>query len=493
VVAGGGGPRVGDVVELQELLGLPPPGLGEGEALLLLVHLEVLPRLEQLGEPGEVAVLAGRVRGGPGDDERRPCLVDQDVVDLVHDRVVEGPLHHLGAADDHVVAEVVEPELGVRPVEDVAGVGCPPLIGGRRLLEEAHREAQELVHRPHPRPVAAGEVVVHRHDVDPPHEGVEVGGHGRDEGLPFPRLHLRDPPLVEDDRPHHLNVERAEPDRAGGRLAHRGERLGEEIIGGLPRGEAGAELVSLRAEVSVGQGPGPVRPRVHLIHAREEFAQALFVRLSEQEVNPIPKGRHKRLYDSPRGAATDRGGPVTPWVLPPHLRLPSPAGGEAGEGGVAPGRALEPEGESHRRQREDDPCHPEHERRLRLLRCLGPRSLGDLRDLDLQRLDLAVQRRLQRGDARREGRNLRGQVHPRPRALEVLDRPRQPLCRVVAEEGRIPGELAARPDDDDPPLNEVLHRRVGGMGRGHIHEHPADACVSEARGHRPQREGHHSD
>ena len=48
-------------------------------------------RVKGPGDPGELVVEPGRLGRGPGDDQRRAGLVDEDGVDLVHDRVVSGP------------------------------------------------------------------------------------------------------------------------------------------------------------------------------------------------------------------------------------------------------------------------------------------------------------------------------------------------------------------------------------------------------------------
>ena len=74
-------------------------------------------------EAGEREVEVGRFLGLAADDQRRPGLVDEDVVDLVDDREAALALDPLGEVRDHVVAEVVEPELVVRAVGDVGGVG----------------------------------------------------------------------------------------------------------------------------------------------------------------------------------------------------------------------------------------------------------------------------------------------------------------------------------------------------------------------------------
>ena len=81
------------------------------------------PLLEPRHEPGERVVEVGRLLGLAADDERRPRLVDEDVVDLVDDREVALALDPLVELDDHVVAQVVEAELVVRAVGDVRRVG----------------------------------------------------------------------------------------------------------------------------------------------------------------------------------------------------------------------------------------------------------------------------------------------------------------------------------------------------------------------------------
>ncbi len=144
------------------------PAVRQGQATRFLIDLEVLARAEGARQLGELPVAVDRLRGRPGDDERGPGFVDQDVVDLVNDGEVEGPLHLLLHGKDHVVAQVVEPELAVRSVGDVRSVGHLPLLGPQGLLEEADRKAEGLVDGTHPLPVAAGEVVVHRDHVDFP-------------------------------------------------------------------------------------------------------------------------------------------------------------------------------------------------------------------------------------------------------------------------------------------------------------------------------------
>ena len=99
--------------------------------MLLFLDLEVHVLLQLPGDLVGLAVAGDVVVGRAGDDQRRAGFVDQDVVDFVDDREVQrtlGLLHVLGIAivvaggRPHVVAQVVEAELVVRAVGDVAGI-----------------------------------------------------------------------------------------------------------------------------------------------------------------------------------------------------------------------------------------------------------------------------------------------------------------------------------------------------------------------------------
>ena len=179
------------VVDAQELLGLRDALLGQDRRARLLVDEVVAGRglvavlvlllraLDQVGDDAVAAVVdVGVLLGGPGDDQRRAGLVDQDRVDLVDDREDVAALDHVLELELHVVAQVVEAELVVRAVGDVAGVGRLALVVEQAVLDAADRQAEERVDLAHPLGVAAGEVVVDGDDVDAPAgQGVQVDGH----------------------------------------------------------------------------------------------------------------------------------------------------------------------------------------------------------------------------------------------------------------------------------------------------------------------------
>ena len=194
----------------------------------------------------DLVVEVGRFLGRARDDERRPRLVDQDAVDLVDDREVVPALDVVRELELHVVAQVVEAELVVGAVGDVAAVGDLPLGVVQVVLDDADGHAEEAVDAAHPLRVAAGQVVVDGDDVDAlAVERVEVGRQGRDERLAFAGLHLGDLALVQDHAADQLHVEVPHVEHAPARLADDGEGLGQQVVERLALGEPLAELGGL--------------------------------------------------------------------------------------------------------------------------------------------------------------------------------------------------------------------------------------------------------
>ena len=96
---------------------------GGYDGLLRFVDFVVAVAFEVLHDRGELVVQLLGVVGAARDDEGRAGFVDEDEVDLVDDGVLVTALELVVLRHGHVVAEVVEPELVVRAVGDVGGVG----------------------------------------------------------------------------------------------------------------------------------------------------------------------------------------------------------------------------------------------------------------------------------------------------------------------------------------------------------------------------------
>ena len=269
---------VGREAMLHEPLGLRHTALGQRHRLVLLVDdvvaglferlavflLDVALRdralLELRNDAIDFVVEVRRFFGRPRNDERRARLVDQDAVHLVHDGEVVPTLHVVREIELHVVAQVVEAELVVRAVRDVAPVRNLPLGIVQIVLDDADRHAEEPIDAAHPLGVAARQVVVDSDDVHAlAFEGVEIGRKRGDQRLALAGLHLRDVSLVQHHSAHELDVEVPHVEHAAARFADDGKGFGQKIVdrrrvsviaGG---GHPGAELDGLRPQLLVGE------------------------------------------------------------------------------------------------------------------------------------------------------------------------------------------------------------------------------------------------
>ena len=154
-------------------------------------------------------------------------------------------LHLFLPARGHaVVPQVIEPELRVRAVSDVAVVLFA--ADRRRLVvqDATDRQTEELINRAHPLAVARGEVIVHRDHVHAPTaQRVQIDRQRRHQRLAFARGHFRDSAAVQGVTSDELHIERNHlplqwmpahgdflPAKAAAGVFHDRERFGQDFI-----------------------------------------------------------------------------------------------------------------------------------------------------------------------------------------------------------------------------------------------------------------------
>ncbi len=200
------------VRDAEHLLDLRDALLGDRDGVRLLVDGEVFVLDQAREDLGELRVQLGGVVALTADDQRRARLVDQDRVDFVDDREIEVALHHLVERPGHVVAQVVETDLVVRHVGDVAVVRGLARGMIEVVLDHADGEPERGVDRRHPLGVALRQVVVDGDDVHAfAGQRVEVDRERCDERLSFTGAHLGDVAFVQRLAAHDLHVEVAHP------------------------------------------------------------------------------------------------------------------------------------------------------------------------------------------------------------------------------------------------------------------------------------------
>ena len=150
------------------MLGLVHDEVTGGLNRLAGKHVEIglLALSEAADGAGEILVGAGTLGAGTGDDEGRARLIDQDGVNLVDDGECVAALNALTGAQNHVVTQVVETELGVGAVCDIGIVSAALLIERHAILQQTDLELEEAVDMAHPLGVALGEIVVDGDDMD---------------------------------------------------------------------------------------------------------------------------------------------------------------------------------------------------------------------------------------------------------------------------------------------------------------------------------------
>ena len=277
--------RLVEVLDAEVVLDLGDAGLEHRDGALLLVDLVVGVAVEGLGDLGELGVPADLVLRRAADDERGARLVDEDRVDLVDDGEGVAALDAVLDGAGHVVAQVVEAELVVRAVGDVAGVGHAPLVGTHRRQDHAGGQPEEVVDAAHPLGVVLGQVVVDGDDVHAlAVEGVEVGREGRDQGLALTGLHLGDVAEVQRRAAHDLDVVVPLADDPLRGLAHRGEGLGHQVVEGLALLEPGLELGGHALQLGVAHLDEVVLDGVDRLGDRLQLTQDLAFADAEQSV-----------------------------------------------------------------------------------------------------------------------------------------------------------------------------------------------------------------
>ena len=301
------------VFNMEEFLHLLDTILGQVDGLLLFIHDEVAGLLDFLAENGvdlrelcgfltlhqlsgqHIADLIelGGLAGLTGNDQRRSGLIDQDGVHLIDDTEVQTSEHLLLLINGHVVAEIVEAQLVVGHIGDVAAVGSLSLLGGHLVQDNADLQSQELMHLTHPLRISLCQIVVDSNDMNALSlQRIQISRTGGNQGLTFTGTHLCDTSLMQHDAADELYRIMLHAQYALRSLPHRGEGLRQKVIQCLAVGQPLLELRGLCLQLLIRHRRHLIMEGKDLVHLRPDHLQ-LSVRMRSKN---LFKNIHQSAY-----------------------------------------------------------------------------------------------------------------------------------------------------------------------------------------------------
>ena len=261
--------RIRQVFNLEKALHLGHALSGQVDHLILLVHdkvaglflLHAHDRI-QLGQVFHIRAplhllgqdIAGLIelRGFsalPGDDQRGSRFIDQHRVHLVDDGVMQITQNQLLLVDDHIVSQVVKAQFIIRHISDILGIFRTPFLGFHAVEHAAHFQPQELMYRPHPGSVTAGQVIIDGNNMHTlAFQRVQVCRKRGNQRLTFTCLHLGNTSLMQNNTAHQLYAEGFHVQHPSGRLTDYSIGLRKQIIQRLALRKAILELLRLASK-----------------------------------------------------------------------------------------------------------------------------------------------------------------------------------------------------------------------------------------------------
>ena len=226
----------------QQLFDFHQAAFGQVDLTRFFIHGEVTFPLESIGvfflltqqvrnDFVDFTVHLGAVFGRAGDDQRGTRFIDQNGVNLIHQRIVQFTLDALFRAERHVVTQVVEAVFVVGAVGDIRVIRFT--LGRCRQAGHvnAYCHAEEFEQRTVVFGVALRQIVVDGNNVNAlTRQRIQVSRQRCRQGFTFTGTHFRDAALVEHHPAQQLHVEVTHAEHAFTGLTYNGEGFRDQAF-----------------------------------------------------------------------------------------------------------------------------------------------------------------------------------------------------------------------------------------------------------------------
>ena len=122
--------------------------------------------LETFDKAVRLQIQVGRLLHTAGNDQRRPRLIDENGVNLIDQRKVQTAQNTVLRIRDHVVTQIIEAELRIGCIGNIAVIGGT-LLGGAHLARiVSDTQTEKLMNASHPFRVTLRKIFVDGDDMD---------------------------------------------------------------------------------------------------------------------------------------------------------------------------------------------------------------------------------------------------------------------------------------------------------------------------------------
>ncbi len=223
--------RVIHILQTQYFLNLWHSTISRRYGFGLFIYGVVLPLLQLLYSLSHADIGISGLGARTGNNQRSSGLINEDAVHLIHDGIVQVPLHHLIHIYYHVVTEVVKAKFIIGAKGNIATVGKFTLRKIHIMADQSNSQSQEVIETSHFDAVTLGQIVIDGNNVHTlASQGIQICRQGSNQGLAFTSTHLCNFSLVETNTSHHLHVKMPHAHDTAGSLTNHCKSLWQDII-----------------------------------------------------------------------------------------------------------------------------------------------------------------------------------------------------------------------------------------------------------------------